>query len=398
MISENIRKLREKKGYTQNFLGDVLNLSPSTIGMYEQGRRLPDIGTLIKMCQIFNVSSDSLYEINKGILRYEEFIPKILRSKLLVSYIGPENKEIVYFGYEKIFDFRIANILLDRYSSQDTLFEFLIKDHSMDKPTVAEITRIRKTRLDDILSGKSPNINELILLSECFGESTDYILCLTDEHIPRAKIRMDVPSFQSQLITLMDDYNEFEIANELDISISRLRKFLSGDDIPSPEHIKKLSDLFCVSTDFLLGIRNKTRERLSSNEYPFPMDKKALSRIQTILGSDTDEYIAEILGLTTTELFHLYHYGFLPHIAVIKKLCEMGNVSSDYLLGFSDSPLVIQKSKETDEDALLKDYRKLGIHYRKKIDGMISEQILQQERDNFMKISVAADEPEKMAK
>ena len=359
LISENIRKLREKKGYTQNFLGDVLNLSPSTIGMYEQGRRLPDIGTLIKMCQIFNVSSDYLLEITDNPNPYK-------KSQL-----------------EENFHQRL---------------EFLIKNYSMDKPTVAEITRIRKTRLDDILSGKSPNINELILLSECFGESTDYILCLTDEHIPRAKIQMDVPSFQSQLITLMDNYNEFEIANELDISISRLRKFLSGDDIPSPEHIKKLSDLFCVSTDFLLGIRNKTRERLSSNEYPFPMDKKALSRIQTILGSDTDEYIAEILGLTTTELFHLYHYGFLPHIAVIKKLCEMGNVSSDYLLGLSDSPLVIQKSKETDEDALLKDYRKLGIHYRKKIDGVISEQILQQERDNFMKISVAADEPEKMAK
>ena len=52
MVGEKIRKLRESQGYTQSSLGDILNLSPSTIGMYEQGRRLPDIETLVRMCQI----------------------------------------------------------------------------------------------------------------------------------------------------------------------------------------------------------------------------------------------------------------------------------------------------------------------------------------------------------
>lgn len=353
MIGENIRKLRENKGYTQYSLGDILNLSPSTIGMYEQDRRLPDVSTLIRICELFNVSSDYLLEVTDN--------PK---------------------PYEKS-------------HSRETLHQrvkSLIEENGMDKSMVAEMTKIRKSRLDDILSGKSPNINELMLLAECFWESTDYLLCITDEHQPHRKRRGDTPSFQSQLTILMDSYTELEIANVLDISIMRLRKFLSGDDVPDSELLHKMSDFFRVSTDFLLGIRRQTRSSLISGQYPFNMDSKSLSRIQKILESDNDELLAGNLGLTVDELFLLYHYGFVPHISVINELCKIGSVSPDYLLGFSDSTLSIQKDDKSDEDSLLHDYRQLGTYYKKKVNGVLSEQILQQERDSFMKQSVAADD------
>jgi len=57
-----LKKLREEKGLTQSELGKELGISPSTIGMYEQGRRVPDVQILKKMSAFFNVSIDYLLE------------------------------------------------------------------------------------------------------------------------------------------------------------------------------------------------------------------------------------------------------------------------------------------------------------------------------------------------
>jgi len=56
MLSEKLRELRKKCRVTQAQLAEKLSLSPSTIGMYEQGRRLPDIETLQKIAEFFDVS------------------------------------------------------------------------------------------------------------------------------------------------------------------------------------------------------------------------------------------------------------------------------------------------------------------------------------------------------
>lgn len=60
MLSHRIAYLRKKAGLTQAQLAKTLNISPSTAGMYEQGRRLPAVDTLAMMAQIFDVSLDFL--------------------------------------------------------------------------------------------------------------------------------------------------------------------------------------------------------------------------------------------------------------------------------------------------------------------------------------------------
>lgn len=45
---------------TQAELSKALEISPSAIGMYEQGRRVPDVSTLKKISAYFNVSIDYL--------------------------------------------------------------------------------------------------------------------------------------------------------------------------------------------------------------------------------------------------------------------------------------------------------------------------------------------------
>lgn len=60
MLSKQITQLRKNVGMSQSQLAKQLNISPSTIGMYEQGRRVPALDMLITMAKLFNVSLDYL--------------------------------------------------------------------------------------------------------------------------------------------------------------------------------------------------------------------------------------------------------------------------------------------------------------------------------------------------
>ncbi len=59
-IGERIRKLRISAGMTQGELGKRLGIKASAVGMYERGCRKPDGEMLVKICEVFHVSSDSL--------------------------------------------------------------------------------------------------------------------------------------------------------------------------------------------------------------------------------------------------------------------------------------------------------------------------------------------------
>lgn len=63
-FGSKLKVLRQRCGMTQAQLADKLNISASTIGMYEQGRREPDNVTLSKICQELKVSGDYLLGID----------------------------------------------------------------------------------------------------------------------------------------------------------------------------------------------------------------------------------------------------------------------------------------------------------------------------------------------
>lgn len=62
MFSNVLKSLRKKAGYSQVELADMLNLSKSTIAMYEVGSRMPDYDMMKRISELFNVSMDYLYE------------------------------------------------------------------------------------------------------------------------------------------------------------------------------------------------------------------------------------------------------------------------------------------------------------------------------------------------
>ncbi len=59
-IGERIKDLRRARGWKQTDLAELLCISPSAIGMYEQNRRAPDHKTLLSLADCFGVSTDYL--------------------------------------------------------------------------------------------------------------------------------------------------------------------------------------------------------------------------------------------------------------------------------------------------------------------------------------------------
>ena len=60
MLGARIAALRREAGLNQAELAQRLQISPSAVGMYEQGRREPSADTLVAMAQLFGVSVDYL--------------------------------------------------------------------------------------------------------------------------------------------------------------------------------------------------------------------------------------------------------------------------------------------------------------------------------------------------
>ena len=63
-IGNTIKNYRTQKKITQSQLASVLGISSSTVGMYEQDRREPDLQTLILLCEYFGISADEILGIS----------------------------------------------------------------------------------------------------------------------------------------------------------------------------------------------------------------------------------------------------------------------------------------------------------------------------------------------
>lgn len=103
MICEKIRKLRTQKNLTQTQLAKMLDVSPSSIGMYEQGRREPDNALLIKMSRVFEVSVDELLGLcdEDSSKSLEEFVSEVVNA-LLNEKITLDGREATNEEIEKI--------------------------------------------------------------------------------------------------------------------------------------------------------------------------------------------------------------------------------------------------------------------------------------------------------
>lgn len=77
-IGENIKRLRTRKGITQEQLSEVLHVSAVAVSKWERGETMPDITLLPKLAYYFQTTTDELlnYDACEVELRIAEFINK----------------------------------------------------------------------------------------------------------------------------------------------------------------------------------------------------------------------------------------------------------------------------------------------------------------------------------
>lgn len=85
----NLRKLREEHNYSQTELGKLLNISNVTISQYESGVRNPDMETLSRIADFFDVSADYLMGRNEN--------PKLVAAHTEKDLSFDELKEVENF-------------------------------------------------------------------------------------------------------------------------------------------------------------------------------------------------------------------------------------------------------------------------------------------------------------
>lgn len=59
-IGENIKKLRKAKRMTQKEVANQLNVTPQTISKWDRNISYPDLDMLVKLSQLFHISTDAL--------------------------------------------------------------------------------------------------------------------------------------------------------------------------------------------------------------------------------------------------------------------------------------------------------------------------------------------------
>jgi len=60
IVGANLRRERQKRGYSTEDLAEFLDLSTSYIGLLERGLRCPSLKCIFKMCDLFNLNPDKL--------------------------------------------------------------------------------------------------------------------------------------------------------------------------------------------------------------------------------------------------------------------------------------------------------------------------------------------------
>ena len=74
-FASNLRRIRESRGLTATRVARALGLSQNTISQYELGAREPNIVTIKRLADFFNVSTDTLFE---GVAE----APRVIRQSL----------------------------------------------------------------------------------------------------------------------------------------------------------------------------------------------------------------------------------------------------------------------------------------------------------------------------
>lgn len=118
-IGEQIQHIRIQKGLTQERLAEMLEVSRQSVSKWELGQAIPDVEKIIRMSELFDVSTDTLLLRNPEDTQ-EKKNPLHLGSVYLV--VKDFEKSVAF--YETFFDVKVDN----RCRSGNKFVEFYVDD------------------------------------------------------------------------------------------------------------------------------------------------------------------------------------------------------------------------------------------------------------------------------
>lgn len=141
-----LKSLRAAKGLTQDELSKQLNISRSTIGMYEKGAREPDFETLELIADYFNVDTDYLL----GRTTKTTYIPSpALRKGVSINVLGRVAAGIPIDAIEEVID---TEEITEEMAKTGEFFGLKIKGNSME-PRIYENDVVIVRQQNDAESG-----------------------------------------------------------------------------------------------------------------------------------------------------------------------------------------------------------------------------------------------------
>ena len=138
MLGEKIKSYRENKNMTQNEIADILGVKSATVSKYESGTLEPNIESLKKLAEIFEVSVDEL--LNDEQDRFDI-------SKINVLNILREQKEMklkgnLYHNTQIIFAYNTNHIEGSKLTEDQTRYIFETNTILFEGETIASVDDI----------------------------------------------------------------------------------------------------------------------------------------------------------------------------------------------------------------------------------------------------------------
>ena len=81
MLGDKIKKYREAKKITQAEIAELLGVSPATVSKYEAGTLEPNIESIKKLSELFDVSIDELKEV------FVRILSEMTRTSIKLVYV-----------------------------------------------------------------------------------------------------------------------------------------------------------------------------------------------------------------------------------------------------------------------------------------------------------------------
>ena len=140
MLGDKIKLYREVKKMTQNEIADILDVSSATVSKYESGALEPNIESLKKLAELFEISVDELLKDEDDFDISKINILEILREQKEMKLKGN-----LYHNTQIIFSYNTNHIEGSKLTEDQTRYIFETNSILFEGETVASVDDILET-------------------------------------------------------------------------------------------------------------------------------------------------------------------------------------------------------------------------------------------------------------